>query len=114
MATNAEIPTEAGRPFTERVGLSNGITYTLRFYWNSVAQCWHVDFSDTGGLPILMGVPLVTGVDLLEQYGYMPLGARQILTAMTIGPDLSPDTVPTFTNLGIEGHLYVTSPGSAT
>jgi hypothetical protein len=55
-------------------------------------------------------MPLVTGSDLLEQFGYIPLGANTIFTVMTTGPDKSPDTVPTFTNLGGEGHLYVSTP----
>lgn len=85
--------------------------YTLRFYWNNVTACWCVDFDDdTGTIPVLHGLPLVTGVDLLEQFGYLPLGAQTVLTTMTIGPDLSPDTVPTFDNLGIDGHLYTTTP----
>lgn len=110
MAANSEIPTQPGRPFTERVSLL-GVTYTLIFNWHIVQQCWVVDFYDEAGeIGILLGMPLVTGCDLLEQFGYMPLGAQTILTAMTIGPGLPPDTVPTFRNLGIDGHLYTTTP----
>lgn len=110
MATNSEIPTQAGHPFTERVSLS-GTTYTLIFNWNTVVQCWVLDFyNEAGDTEILLGVPLVTGSDLLEQYGYMPLGAQTVLTAMTVGPGLPPDTVPTFANLGTDGHLYTTTP----
>jgi hypothetical protein len=29
---------------------------------------------------------------------------------MSIGPDVSPDEVPNFNNLGSEGHLYLTTP----
>lgn len=74
-------------------------------------RCWTVDFYDiTGMIGILAGVPLVTGCDLLEEYGYLPLGATAIFTVMSIGPAVSPDTVPTFTSLGGDGHLYVTTP----
>jgi hypothetical protein len=70
-----------------------------------------VDIYDEGGTTaILLGTPMVTGCDLLEQFGYMPLGARTVFTAMTVGPGLPPDDVPTFTNLGIDSHLYLTSP----
>lgn len=110
MATNIEIPTQAGQPFSESVTLQ-GVAYTLQFLWNTVMQCWTVDFYDaTGTVEVLLGVPLVTGSDLLEQYGYLTLGAYAVLTAMTIGPGISPDSVPSFTNLGIDGHLYVTTP----
>ncbi len=109
MATNTEIPTSPGRPFTERVELL-GTTYTLHFNWNKRAACWVVDFFDsTNQFKVLCGIPLVTGADLLEQFLYLDLGRRAFLTAMTIGPGFSPDTVPTFTNLGVDGHLYLTS-----
>jgi hypothetical protein len=115
MAINTEIPTFAGRPFSERVTLpvpyGATTTFTLQFYWNKRAQCWVVDFLDsTAQYKILCGVPLVTGADLLEQFLYLDLGRNAFLTVMTIGPGLSPDTVPTFNNLGIDGHLYLTTP----
>lgn len=110
MATYSEVPTQSGRPFTERVSIL-GVTYTLIFNWNAVTQCWMVDFyNEAGDAEILVGVPLVTGCDLLEQFGYMPLAATAIYTAMSIGPGISPDTVPTFTNFGTDGHLYLTTP----
>lgn len=70
-----------------------------------------MDVYDLSGFtPVLLGVPLVTGADLLEQFGYLAIGAQAIMTTMTIGPGVSPDEVPGFRNLGIDGHLYVTTP----
>lgn len=110
MATNVEIPTEGGRPFSERITLQ-GIAYTLVFKWNGVASVWTVDFyDDDAQTAVLLGVPLVTGADLLGQFFYLSLGANTILTVMTIGPGVSPDTVPGFNNLGSDGHLYATMP----
>jgi hypothetical protein len=110
MANIYEIPTSPGEPFVERVTIL-GITYTLYFCWNWVAQCWTLDWYDeTTTIPLLRGMPVVTGCDLLEQYQYMRPGWNTVLTALTIGPDVSPDTVPTFDNLGTDGHLYVTTP----
>ena len=110
MANNVEIPTRPGRPFSESVSLQ-GVTYTLVFKWNTVANVWTIDFlDDTGVTPIIRGIPLVTGCDLLEQFAYLPLAARLILTVMTIGPGLSPDNVPNFLDLGIDGRLYATMP----
>jgi hypothetical protein len=59
---------------------------------------------------LLSGIPLVTGADLLGQFGYMPIGSRTILTAMTMLAGVPADAVPTFANLGIDGHLYITNP----
>lgn len=108
--SHAEIPTQPNQPFSERVTLQ-GITYTLAFRWNVVANVWTVDFLDeVAEVSILKGIPLVTGCDLLEQFAYLPLGAKLILTVMTIGPGVSPDTVPGFNDLGLDGHLYATTP----
>lgn len=83
----------------------------MKFYWNDIAQSWNCDFWDEAGLmPIILGVPLVTGSDLLDQFGHLDIGAYAILTVMTVGPDLSPDAVPSFDNLGDEGHLYMSTP----
>lgn len=106
MYTNLEIPTEPGRPFIERVTLRNA-TYTLKFNWNKRAKCWVLDiFDELAQYKILCGIPLVTGSDLLEQFLYIPIGAVGFLTALTFGPGIPPDNVPTFFNLGADGHLY--------
>lgn len=110
MATHVEIPTSPGEPFSEQI-LILDFTYTLRFAWNTRANCWVVEFWDAGNnRRILCGVPLVTGADLLEQFAHLALAAHAIMTVMTIGPALSPDTVPSFTNLGIDAHVYLTTP----
>lgn len=107
---NVEIPTQPNRPFSERVSL-RGVSYTLFFSWNVVMNCWVVDvYDESGRIPVILGMPLVTGSDLLEQFGYLAIGADAIWTVMTVGPDVSPDSVPTFDNLGVEGRLYMTSP----
>lgn len=110
MSTVAEIPTFPGQPFDENVTWVDGTAYALEFKWNTVAQCWVLDISDTAGNAIIMGIPLVTGADLLEQFGYMPVGAQTVITVMSIGPGVSPDTVPDFENLGSDGHVYLVTP----
>lgn len=110
MSTVSEIITIPGSPFSERVTIAD-VTYTLRFAWNTRSACWVMEFWDAANTTkVLCGVPLVTGCDLLEQFAYLPLAARTIMLVMTIGPSLSPDTVPTFWNLGIDGHLYMITP----
>lgn len=110
MATVSEIPTQSGRPFSERVAW-NGVTYSLQFKWNITSYCWTLDIYDTTGTtPILTGLALVTGTDVLGQYAYLPVAAQAILTVMTVGPFVSPDTPPDFNNLGSDGHVYLLTP----
>jgi hypothetical protein len=110
MASIAEIPTESGHPFNETVTWG-GVAYTLFFKWNTVTQCWQLDIYDVDGItPILIGLPIVTGTDLLGQFGYIPLATTTVITVMTTGPFNSPDSVPTFDNLGTDGHVYLVMP----
>jgi hypothetical protein len=110
MATYLEVPTAPGQPFTERLQIS-GVFYTLRFAWNTRANYWVLEFWDDSNIqPVIAGIPLVTGCDLLEQFIYLPLGAHAMLIVMTVGPAKSPDSVPDFYNLGIDGHLFLVTP----
>jgi len=110
MTTYTEIPTSAGQPFRQRTDML-GVLYTMHFRYNLVSDCWIVDiWDDVDVNKVITGIPLVTGCDLLEQFGYLPIGANAILTVMTIGPGVSPDTPPTFDNLGADGHVFVLTP----
>jgi hypothetical protein len=94
------IPVTA-RPQTFTIALS-GSEYTIRLYWLNPAQCWVFDFMDQSAAPILAGVPLVTGVDLLEQHRYLGFNGGLFV----ISDSLPPDTIPDFTHLGVTGHVY--------
>jgi hypothetical protein len=79
-----------------------GVAYKLTLMWREAdGGGWFLDFADTAGQPILSGVPLVTGADLLEQYAY--LGFTGWLVVQT---DHDTDALPTFENLGERSHLY--------
>jgi hypothetical protein len=69
-----------------------------------------LDIYDSNWDPIVMGTPLVTGTDLLGQFGYLGIGKSGAswvqLVVMTIAVGHSPDEVPTFQDLGVDGHLY--------
>lgn len=94
-----EIPLDpTPQTFTITLG---GTEYRLTVKWNNVSACWVLDIASTLGETIIAGIPLVTGADLLEQYKY--LGIKGQLIVQT---DNSLDAVPTFDNLGINGHLY--------
>ena len=104
MTTIYEVPLSA-TPQTLNVVIGPS-TYQLAFkFMNSPrdAGFWIMDISDSVGNAIVCGIPLVTGADLLAQYGY--LGIQGQMFVRTDGG--SPDDTPTFTNLGSSCHLYV-------
>lgn len=92
-------------PQTQTISLG-GTFYQLTTRWNITAQCWMMDIADSTGNPILTGIPLVTGADLLEQYGYLDLMGGGSLVVQS-GSD--PDTIPGPTSLGVDGHLFYLS-----
>jgi len=97
---NFEIPLTPS-PQTFTVSLS-GTEHRLTVQWrNADGLGWVVDISDISGNPIIQGIPLVTGINLLEQYAY--LGFNGVLWVQTTD---DPDAVPTFDNLGVGSHLY--------
>jgi hypothetical protein len=70
-------------------------------YHDAQGGGWTFDLFDSGGAPLLCGQPLVTGCDLLGQFGYLGIGGQ--LRCRTDG---FPDFAPTYANLGTIGHLY--------
>lgn len=83
-----------------------GVVYNLNVYWCRPAQTWILDIADNSGNPLVGGIPLVTGADLLAQYAYKNFGGKLIV--QTDNNALMP---PTFDNLGTSGNLYfVTEP----
>jgi hypothetical protein len=101
MATNAfEIPL-SGQSQTFNIVLAS-VTYQLTLTWRNAGSCgWILDIADSSGNPLIQGIPLVTGADLLAQYRY--LGFTGSLVVKT---DADPDAVPTYDNLGSTSHLY--------
>lgn len=90
---------------TFNVSLAN-VDYNMRLVWNPISACWMLDISDTDGVPVVLGIPLVTGADLLAQYTY--LGIRGGLV-VTVDDGVG---VPTFSGLGLQGHLYFVVPAA--
>lgn len=77
------------------------VEYRVTMKWNTVSECWVADLSTAEGAALLSGVPIVTGADLFQQFRYLGVGGT--LAALS---DDDPDAVPTFENLGRQGHLY--------
>ena len=91
---------------TFRVDLG-GTTYRLSFSWSRLSNCWIMDVLDASDAPILRGVPLVTGTDLLGQFAYLDIGGGGHMVTLTKG---NLDAPPTYANLGDDGKLYWVEP----
>ncbi len=101
-----EIPFVPGQPQQMQISL-NGTVYSIKARWCDPANCWMMDLSDSSGNPILLGVPLVTGADLLDQYEYLGIGG-----ALIVQTDNDVDAVPTFANHGSQAGLYFVTPST--
>jgi hypothetical protein len=99
-----EIPFSASRPQVFRVTLG-GIPYQIKLAWNDPAQCWVIDIYDTIGNPLVRGIPLITGTDLVGQFPYLNFGGQLLV----ISDQKPPDAVPGWADLGVTGHLYFVS-----
>lgn len=79
----------------------DNISYKITLRWNAVAVCWVMDIADFEEEPMVQGIPIVTGTDLLAPYAYLGIGGG--IVALTEG---NPDAVPTFENLGNGGDVF--------
>ncbi len=83
-----------------------GVVYQLTIQWRDGGDCgWVLDIADVNSNPIVQGIPLVTGVNLLQQYAYLGIGGE--LWVATTG---DPPAVPTYENLGSAANLYLVIP----
>lgn len=107
MAITYEVPTSP-QPSSQQIVL-NGTLYQLSLNWCDPAQCWMLDVADQNNNPIVGGIPLVTGADLLVQLAYLSIGSGG---ALIVQSDNNPDLVPSFETLGSTGHLFFVSPNA--
>lgn len=79
-----------------------GVQYQMALQWRDAVNNggWVLDIADETGNALVSGIPLVTGVDLLAEYKYIGIDAE-----LWVQTDAA-DVVPTYTNLGIQSHLY--------
>lgn len=79
-----------------------GVQYQVQVAWRTAAEGgWFLDLYDGSGNALVLGVPLVTGVDLLAPYPDLGIGGSLYVTT-----DGAPDAVPLYANLGTTAHLY--------
>jgi hypothetical protein len=105
LTTIYEIPL-SGTPqqFSIPLGVSQ---YYMRFIYRDAAMGgWCLDIYDDQFNPLICGMALVTGTDLLAQYAYLNIPGQ-----LWVQSDGDPIAVPTFDNLGTRSHVYwVTEP----
>jgi len=83
-----------------------GTTYQISFTYRNITEGgWIVGIDDTNGNNLVDGIPLVPGVDLLDQYAYLDFGFQ-----LWCAVDADPAAAPAFSDLGIASHVYVTVP----
>ena len=78
-----------------------GVSYNLVVHWCPPGGYWVLDILDVNSVELLTGIPLVPGIDLLEQYEYLNFGGE-----LRVVTDFNAEAPPTSTNLGSQSHLY--------
>lgn len=79
-----------------------GVKYRLTLRFRAATDAgWVLDIADAQGAPLVEGIALVTGTDLLAPYAYLGIGGKLVVRS-----DADPDAVPTFANLGVGSQLY--------
>lgn len=105
MGTPYLIPTApANQQFTISLG---AIVYTIKLRWNAFNNAWTLYISDNLGNPILSGVAVITGADLLAQFEYLGIGGAG---AQMYAQGPTGDSVPDFSTMGSTSNLYFVTP----
>lgn len=80
----------------------NGRSFIMECKYNPEEISWNISMWDGDNEQVIfVNLPLVTGVDLLKQYGYLGIDGSFIVYT-----DGNHDEVPTEENLGAESNLY--------
>lgn len=103
MTTPYEIPFEA-QAQTFVIALA-GVNYRFSTAYNTASACWMLDIATPDGAPIATGIPIVTGVDLLGQLGYLKFGGQ--LFVQSSG---DPSATPGYADLGVNGFVFFVVP----
>lgn len=88
----------------------DGVRFQLDTYTNRADGSWYMDLFDTDGTPLVQGIALVTGLDLLYPYRYLPVPAGVLFVNDLDGPRTDPG-LDSFTDK--EAALYYQSAESA-
>lgn len=101
------IPTQPSQAQSFGVTL-NGREYRFRLTYNDAQEGgWVLDIGGEDGAPIVCGIPVLPGMNLLEPYGHLSIGGGGAL--FVYGPGTN-DAAPTFEGLGAAWQLYFAPP----
>jgi hypothetical protein len=100
MAVSYEIPLSP-EPQEFAVTLAGAERILRLAYADAPEGGWLLDIKTSAGDPIICGIPLVTGTDLLAQYAYLGIGGQ-----LHVATDGDAGAVPTFDDLGITSRLF--------
>ena len=92
-----EIPLSASSQIVSVV--INNISYIFTIVWRD-PMGYVMDINDTNNNPIVQGISLITGLNLLEQYDYLNFPGELVVLS-----DGIINQVPTYSDLGISTHL---------
>jgi hypothetical protein len=101
-----EVPL-AATPQTLTISLS-GTVYNLLVRWSQIDQIWLLDINDQGNNPVVTGINMTTGGDLLKPYRYLGF-----VGSLYVQTDTDTLALPSFTNLGSTSHLYYVPDGTS-
>lgn len=99
MAVVIPLTTDPNNTFSSTIPV-NGKNVTFNFFlrYNTEAGYWVMDLLDASKNPLISSMPLLTGINLLEQYEYLQIGKAYIVK---IDDSLQVDS-PSSTNLGTD------------
>jgi hypothetical protein len=99
MAVLIPLTTDPNNTFSSTIPV-NGKNVTFYFFlrWNAQANYWVMDLSDSSKNPIISSIPLISGINILEQYDYLKIGKAYIVSNDSSSQSDIPDT----TNLGTQ------------
>lgn len=74
------LTTSPNQTFTSTIPV-DGKKIKLYFFlrYNTEQKCWSMDLYDSSNISLINSIPLICGLNLLEQYSYLNIGSAYIL-----------------------------------
>jgi hypothetical protein len=79
-----------------------GVPLGLSVVWNGAGPWWALTISAADGTPLAASIPMVPGLDLLEQHR----AALDLPGALVVASDGGYEGLPAYADLGVRAHLY--------